>query len=181
VADFLKQDGFGERLQRRLKDFAGHETHDQGSWLYQMATNYEFLECRNPLLVKLNTYTLFSDDPALSRLDMTMVGPTSKESMYTAAQVKRAARLINGFLDVRDALSLGIYPQEQGDVCLHQYQFLFGITRIPMLKCDVLRGVGAQEYGHGSEHVTVLVENQAYRMAVYVNDGVRVSDADLEW
>ncbi|RKP23693.1 acyltransferase ChoActase/COT/CPT [Syncephalis pseudoplumigaleata] len=190
VADFLKPSGFGERLQRRLRDAVVHSQQSQGSWLYQLATNYEFLQCRHALLVKTNTFTLFADDPTLERVDLvTDSEHRSRQGVYSAAQIKRAARLINGFLDVKDAMAAGRYPESQpgtGRLCLHQYRYLFGVTRTPMLKCDVLRGSGSG--GDGGEHaytdpvrhITVLVDNQPYSVPVYAEDGGRVTDADLE-
>jgi hypothetical protein len=113
-----------------------------------MVINYEFLQCRSPHLVKTNTFTLFCDDQTLVRVNMantTIIDPKrhSRQGMYTISQMKRAARLINGFLDVRDAMNEGRHPEDQlstGHVCLHQYRYLFGVARIPMLECNVLRG-----------------------------------------
>ncbi|KAI8055069.1 acyltransferase ChoActase/COT/CPT [Syncephalis plumigaleata] len=99
-------------------------------------------------------------------------------------QIKRAARLINGFLDVRDAMNEGRYPEDQlsaGRVCLHQYRYLFGVARIPMLECDVLRGGNEQTYTNPVRHITVLINNQAYHMPVYTEEGKRATDADLEY
>ncbi|KAI9595666.1 acyltransferase ChoActase/COT/CPT [Syncephalis fuscata] len=184
VADFLKPNGFGERLQRRLKDSAVDGLQNQGSWLYDMATNYEFLECRTPLLVRINTFTLFCDDPTLAKVNTTSLKHCGQQSVYTVAQLKRAARLINGFLDAKDNIENGNYPEKllgTGSACLHQYQYLFGVTRIPKLKCDQLRGGGEQKYECRARHITVIIDNQIYCMPVYAENNTRVTDADLEY
>ncbi|KAI8048676.1 acyltransferase ChoActase/COT/CPT [Syncephalis plumigaleata] len=152
IADFLKPNGLGEKLQRRLLDYASHESVNNGNWLDSMWLRLAYHQWREPLLV--NTI-------ADGQCDI------------NAHNGKKNVSLLQRWLDMKDDLSLGRYPVEQlrsGAQCMHQYYQLFGVTRIPEPGCDIIRGGG----------YTLMIRNQPYRVPVYTDDGQRLSDADLE-
>lgn len=59
-----------------------------------------------------------------------------------------------------------------GPICMNQYKYLFGITRVPTDGCDTLNG----SYPPTSKHITVFIDNQIYKCLVY--DGDRMMSAD---
>jgi carnitine O-acetyltransferase len=187
IADFLKPNGLGEKLQRRLIDHASHESANNGNWLDAWWLRLAYHQWREPVLVNSNWYMLFHDDPNLAKAvadgKCDISGRANNNSGYSVGQVKRAVSLLQGWLDIKDDLSLGRYPVEQlrsGPQCMHQYYQLFGVTRIPEPGCDIIRGGGSNYQDTSSKDITLMIRNQPYRVPVYTDDGQRLSDADLE-
>ncbi|RKP28189.1 carnitine acetyltransferase [Syncephalis pseudoplumigaleata] len=187
VADFLRQGGLGEQLQRRLIDHAARETVNHGNWLDAWWLRLAYHQWREPLLVNSNWCMLFHDDPALVKAvaaGQCDISGRDHPSGYSAAQVKRAVSLLQGWLDIKDALEQGRYPIERmrdAPLCMHQYYQFFGVTRVPMPGCDMLRGGGTNySQSKAARDVLLMMHNQPYRVPVYTEDGQRLSDADLE-
>ena len=64
---------------------------------------------------------------------------------------------------------------KQGPLCMNQYKYLFGITRVPKPECDTLAG----SYPPKSRHIIVLVRDQIFVMDVVREDGVPLSPSEI--
>ncbi|KAI9592860.1 acyltransferase ChoActase/COT/CPT [Syncephalis fuscata] len=186
VADFLKQGGLGEKLQRRLVEVAARETTNHGNWIDAWWLRLAYHQWREPILVNSNWYMLFRDDPTL--LKAIQAGQCDIKGVsthnYSAGQVKRAVSILQAWLDTRDALNAGQFPIDStrnGPQCMHQYYQLFGVTRVPKPGCDTLRGGGENYHDSAANDILLMLRNQAYRVPVYTEDNKRLSDADIEY
>jgi carnitine O-acetyltransferase len=183
VDDFLRPGGLGEKLQRRLLDHAARETANHGHWLDVWWLQKAYHEWRDPLLVNSNWCMVFRDDEVLdAAIKNGKVSAAPIKGGYSVAQVKRAAHVVNKWLDIKDRLDQGTYPIDRtraGPQCMHQYLQLFGVTRIAKPGCDTLQG-GGNCRRCPTRHIVLMVNNQVYSVPVYTKDGARISDADLE-
>jgi carnitine O-acetyltransferase len=63
-----------------------------------------------------------------------------------------------------------------GPLCMNQYRWLFGITRVPKAGCDVIVG---QHPAH-SKHIVVSFRDQFYAVDIFDPSGARVPIAAIE-
>ena len=62
--------------------------------------------------------------------------------------------------------------------CMHQYTRIFGVTRIPLPKCDTFANIN-----ESATHIIIIVRNQIYPLYVYkVEQGLRtrISREEIE-
>ena len=91
-------------------------------------------------------------------------------------QVKRASGFISNLLDYKERIDASALQEPSKiPLCMHQYQRMFGITRIPRANADHL----VQKAN--SNAIMVLVQNQIYICPIYdAKTNARVSIQALE-
>jgi len=66
---------------------------------------------------------------------------------------------------------------KQGPVCMNQYKWMFGVTRVPKPECDELVG----GYPAKSRHIIVHAKDQIFVVEVYDSKtGARLMVSDIE-
>lgn len=63
-------------------------------------------------------------------------------------------------------------------ICMHQYKFLFGWTRIPKKDADIVVCPGG--FPSKTRHILILFRNQIFALNVYDENYRRFSIQDLE-
>ncbi|KAI4158886.1 MAG: hypothetical protein LQ342_007063 [Letrouitia transgressa] len=136
VQDFLK--GEGPELHARLKKYATGKTSYIEQFWYDSYLNFD-----NPVVLNLNPFFLFEDDPTPARNN----------------QVTRAASLVISALCFVRAVRKEELPPDTlrgSPLCMYQYSRLFGTARVPTENgCQI-----AQDAGAG--HIVVLCKGQFY-------------------
>ena len=154
--DFLN--GQGQTLQKRLIDY--DKTQDN-SWLENWWLSLAYLSWRESLLVNSNWYII-----------------VQKHTKYGENNhaIKRVSGFITSFLDFLDLIDTGALPNDgsREPLCMYQYTRMFGITRIPVDKEDIL--VTHQT----SKHIIVMIKDQIYAVDVYDENGKRVAVSKIE-
>lgn len=126
---------------------------------------------------------------------------SARNGKYTDFQTSRGASVIVGYLNYLETLVKYIHSiyflkliynepfiffitksntvqQEStktGPLCMNQYKYLFGITRIPKEKCDVLNG----SFPPTSKHIIVIAQDQIYKCCVY-KDGKMLGSGEIK-
>ena len=157
----------GPRLQRRLID---HQSHHSDNWLDAWWLKYAYLSWRNPVMIDSNWYMLMRDDPVIQSLAKSNTNHTALGG-FTSLQIKRAARYLNGMLDVADHLRNGTFPVERfkdgSPMSMEKYGWVFGVTRIPRPGCDEL--IGGDGKGLHASHIVVSARDHWFKVPVYVH------------
>ncbi|KAJ2814601.1 hypothetical protein IWW50_007084, partial [Coemansia erecta] len=96
----------------------------------------------------------------------------------TSVQLARAARLITHMLECNEAINQGTLAadsQRGTPLCMNQFKWQFGTTRIPRPGCDEL----VNQYPSTAKHVLVMYRDQAVEVPVYNGAGKRASLAQI--
>ncbi|KAJ2603766.1 hypothetical protein EV177_006616, partial [Coemansia sp. RSA 1804] len=99
---------------------------------------------------------------------------------YGEFQIRRAVKFIQCTLDYKEAIYSHSIPADRtkaGPLCMHQYNCIFGMTRIPRPDCDELHQTALSVNSHT---VIVVVDDQIYSIDVYDSAGCRKHDGDIE-
>ncbi|ORX80380.1 acyltransferase ChoActase/COT/CPT [Basidiobolus meristosporus CBS 931.73] len=171
VKDFLKPGGMGEALQERL---LRHAETSKTSWIEDWWIRKAYLEWRAPLLVNSNWFLQFTED-----INQSKVPREDPNGGFTKIQVKRAAHLINKFLDYKELIDSERLPPESnrlGNLCMNQYRCMFGVCRIPKRGCDEV----VYHHSEHPQHIILLLKDQIYEFAVFDQSKNRITDGDIE-
>ncbi|KAJ2397508.1 hypothetical protein GGI23_003508, partial [Coemansia sp. RSA 2559] len=101
-------------------------------------------------------------------------------SEYGEFQIRRAVKFIQRTLDYKEAVysrSIPVDRTKAGPLCMHQYDCLFGMTRIPRQGCDELLQATSPST---LRTIIVIADDQIYAVEVYDGAGHRNLDGDLE-
>ncbi|KND04986.1 uncharacterized protein SPPG_00670 [Spizellomyces punctatus DAOM BR117] len=172
VQQFLKPEGFGRELQRRLQDY---DKTQKNSWLEEIWLNKAYLEWRDPSLINVNWWCQFVDHPNHPK-DLLRKPPP--KGVLTTFQIQRAAGLINNMLNFKDLVDTERLPAEymkDTPLCMNQYKCQFGASRLPG-EPDTISTVWPAK----ARHVIVLTKDQIYKVDVLREDGSRVPIKELE-
>ncbi|KAJ3315513.1 hypothetical protein HDV04_003055 [Boothiomyces sp. JEL0838] len=170
VADFIKPNGLGQTLQKRLQE---HDKTQPNSWLENWWYKYAYLSWRESVLVNSNWVLTGQHHPQ---------APAAKsyQEGFTNFQIYRAAGFASIFLDYLDLLTSETLPPEvtkQGPVDMNQYRNLFGITRVPKPECDIIVG----SFPPKAKHIIVLAKDQIFVVYVYDDKtGKRLTVKEME-
>jgi carnitine O-acetyltransferase len=156
----------GPVLQQRLKDY---DQAQKFSWLEQFWLDKAYLEWREPTLLNVNWWMQFYDTKAVKFSD------TQSES-FTDVQLRRAAMFIRGIMEFKSELDSGKLPPEtmgkkQIPLCMNQYRFQFGVTRVPTKGKDVI----VSEFPATGKEIMVMVQDQIYFVKAASDDGKLLS------
>ncbi|KAJ1725257.1 hypothetical protein LPJ53_000586 [Coemansia erecta] len=165
VAEFVSDSGLGPVLQQRLQQV---DREAQYSWLEDIWLKKAYLEWRGPSYINVNWYALVGDNPHFAVLSDVPRG------QITEVQLQRAARLITHMLEANEALNAQAIPvdaQKGQPMCMDQFKWQFGTTRIPRMGCDEL----VHQYPSTARHILLMYRNQAVEVPVYSADGKRAS------
>ncbi|KAJ3207886.1 hypothetical protein HDU67_007174, partial [Dinochytrium kinnereticum] len=176
VATFLQPGGLGETLQRRLEE---RNKTQPGSWLEEWWLRLAYHGWRESVLVNSNWYMIVDSPPGEVPAELREGGEGRVDGGFTGYQIRRAAGLVNRFLDYKDLLDRQLLPAEKtkaGLLCMDQYRRLFGITRVPKPGCDV--NVGSHPFH--SRHIVVSVRDQLYKVEVVDVSGARFTNEAIE-
>ncbi|KAI9206459.1 acyltransferase ChoActase/COT/CPT [Polychytrium aggregatum] len=186
--------GVGQLLQGRLKQ---HDSLQKNSWIEDWWLRLAYHSWREPLMVHSNWYVVFRDEVEtlctsssygrfLEAVSGAPLAPSFGIGDYSAFQIRRAAGFIANLLKYKDLIDRNEIPTEPGaakgnvGLCLDQYRWLFGVTRVPRPECD--ENVGPYT---NSRHIVVLVKGQIYRMDICDPFGSRLGlvslQRQLEW
>ncbi|KAJ1836728.1 hypothetical protein LPJ63_000048 [Coemansia sp. RSA 2711] len=168
VASFIGSDGLGPVLQQRL-----HKADKQAaaSWLEDIWLNKAYLEWREPNFINANWAALLADS-ADAPVAAAPRGQTS------GAQLARAARMTALLLDASDAINaqaLAADTQRGAALCMNQFKWQFGTTRIARAQRDEL----VHQWPATARHILVMYRDCAVKVPVYGGGGRRASLAQL--
>ncbi|KAI9138798.1 acyltransferase ChoActase/COT/CPT [Paraphysoderma sedebokerense] len=176
VSEFIKPNGLGPVLQSRL---IAHDKAQPNSWLEEWWLTKIYLEWREALMINSNWWILFKDHPMQPKELFEINHGRMGKGEFTAFQLKRAAGLISNALNYKEFIESESVPPETtkaGPLCMNQFRYLFGVTRIPEMNRDRL----VHQFPCTSKHIAVLVKDQVYKVPVYDNEGGRVTVGDVE-
>ncbi|KAJ1966660.1 hypothetical protein H4R34_006485, partial [Dimargaris verticillata] len=159
VRSFVAPGGLGEKLQRRLQAYDKEQPH---SWLEDLWLRKGYVEWRDPIFINVSWWAQFADNPALGVLRDAQ-HPAS--GTFTEIQLDRASGLIQGLTLVNDALNRQAIPSEatrRGPLCMNQFKYLFGTTRIPDAPYDRVH----HQYPCNSNYIIVMARDQLYQLPV---------------
>ncbi|KAK9700923.1 hypothetical protein K7432_011982 [Basidiobolus ranarum] len=171
VSDFIKSGGLGEILQERL---VTHAKSCKTSWIEDWWIRKAYLEWRAPLLINSNWFLQFTDDINQGKLPK-----ENGQGGFTNTQVKRAAHIVNKFIDYKELIDSQRLPAEStrmGNLCMNQYRCMFGVNRIPKRGCDEV----VYHHSEHPQHIILLLKDQIYEVNVFGPSGKRVTDGDIE-
>ncbi|KAJ1859767.1 hypothetical protein LPJ73_001700 [Coemansia sp. RSA 2703] len=177
-----------DRLQQRLISYEKTQTN---SWLEKWWFELAYLSWREGLCINSNYWISFASDPnayGLARAPEALLpqnpdyikGRIWDSGTYSEFQLRRAVKYIQKALDYKEQVYEGRIPigmTKAGPLCMHQYNCIFGMTRIPRPGCDELR---QDDKTLGSRTIIVIAEDQIYSVEVYDSAGHRKPDGDLE-
>ncbi|OQS05396.1 choline/Carnitine O-acyltransferase [Thraustotheca clavata] len=145
VEEFLTNEG--PKLQELLIEYAQDKSSFIEDFWYESYLNY-----KESVVLNVNPFFVLEDDPTPTR----------------ANQISRAASLIHSSLKFVNALRKEILPPDvfrDAPLCMHQFQMLFGATRVPTLTKDHVK------IASDAKHIVVLCRNQFYWFDVVWEDG----------
>ncbi|KAJ1824259.1 hypothetical protein GGH91_000824 [Coemansia sp. RSA 2671] len=169
ASTFTKDSELGPILQRRLLKVDAEAPH---SWLEDIWLKKAYLEWRDPSYINVNWFALLADNPDFP------LATDAARGRPTPVQIGRAARLITHMLEMNEALNREELPadmQRDGPLCMNQYKWQFGTTRIPKPGCDVL----VNQYPSTARHILVMYRNQTIEVPVYNSDGQRANISQI--
>ncbi|KAJ1532634.1 Carnitine O-acetyltransferase mitochondrial, partial [Nowakowskiella sp. JEL0078] len=170
VDEFTSSEGLGESLQSRLLE----NMKKDNLWLENLWTE-KHLKNRNSLLHS-NWFFEFKDHPKQPK-DL-LIRPPPK-GVLSKFQVERTAGLISNILNFKELHNRGVIPDDfenNTPLCMNQYLNLFGISRNPGEKIDSV----AISNALSSDYIIVSLQNQIYKVKVFLDHGIRLSLSDLE-
>ncbi|KAJ3097428.1 hypothetical protein HDU97_004876 [Phlyctochytrium planicorne] len=172
VAEFVKPGGYGEVLQARLHEV---DKNAPNSWLEDIWLKKAYLEWREPSMINVNWWCQFRDHPNHPKDLLTKPLP---KGQLTPFQLERASGFITRLLEFKTLIeSEKLEPEMMKDkpLCMNQYRFQFGITRVPGETCDTIYS----EFPAVGRHIIVIVRDQIYTLEVLKENGEAVPRADI--
>ncbi|PKC07825.1 acyltransferase ChoActase/COT/CPT [Rhizophagus irregularis] len=169
VDEFVKADGLGEVLQKRLHELDKIEKY---RWLENIWLNKAYLEWREPSIINVNWWCEFKDHP-------NGVLKQVPKGQITDFQINRTAGLISNILSFNDEINNELLPPEstrQGPLCMNQYKKQFGTTRIADSPVDRV----ISPWPATAKHIIVLFRDQIFKVQVLGEGGARVTIKDIE-
>ncbi|OLY82493.1 Choline O-acetyltransferase, partial [Smittium mucronatum] len=173
VSNFLAPNGLGSVLQARLHDY---DAHQKFSWLENIWLDKAYLEYREPCFLNVNWFATIKDSNLVVPSGaFNQASPSRFEyGQVSKAQVERAAIIISGFLDFNDKLnSQTVAPETDRSgkpLCMNQYRYQFGTTRIPKLGRDEI----VSKYPNFDKHIMVICMDKVFKLQVIDDNGKRL-------
>ncbi|XP_052262226.1 choline O-acetyltransferase-like [Dreissena polymorpha] len=165
VEDFWKDNGSGQMLQQKLKQYA--ETKE--NWAYSWWMDDMYMKARLPLPINSSPGMVFPRQFFENRKQ----------------QLRYAARLISGILDYKtiiDAKALPVdrcrHKQKGQPLCMAQYYRLFNSYRVPGYLKDKLVTKETSRNDADSHHIIVACKNQFFVLDLLLNYQ-RLSEDDV--
>ncbi|KAJ2845576.1 hypothetical protein IWW36_004724 [Coemansia brasiliensis] len=163
VSQFIGPDGLGPILQQRLLQ-ADKEA--PSNWLEDIWLNKAYLEYRESNFINSNWAAI------IGSFAESASEPLSEQA--TPVQVEKAARMITHLLEANEAINNQQMPADlqRGDpLCMNQFKWQFGTTRIPKIQRDEIRG----QWPCSAKHIVILYRGQTVSVPVYNGKGQRAS------
>lgn len=158
VADFVKPDGIGSKLQAKLLARREHPKHK--NWIYDWWNDAAYLSYRDPVVPYVSYFYSHRDDR--KRRD----------------PVKRAAAISSAVLSFKKAVDEGTLEPEymkKLPICMDSYQWMFNASRVPAKPADY--PVKFDPKAH--KHLVAIRKNNVYKI-VHEVDGKELNSAELE-
>ncbi|KAJ1872967.1 hypothetical protein LPJ55_002681 [Coemansia sp. RSA 990] len=162
VSQFIGPGGLGPVLQQRLLQ-ADREA--ANSWLEDIWLNKAYLEYRESNFINSNWAAIVGTFTESKE-------PVSQQA--TPVQMEKAARMITHLLECNEAINKQQMPadmQRGGPLCMNQFKWQFGTTRVPRMQRDEIRG----QWPCSAKHIVVMYRQQAAVVPVYNEEGRRAS------
>ncbi|KAJ3219356.1 hypothetical protein HDU67_001575 [Dinochytrium kinnereticum] len=164
VKEFIKPGGYGEVLQARL-----HEVDKKApnSWLEDIWLRKAYLEWREPSMINVNWWCQFKDHPNHPAELLSTCPPKGETTKF---QIERASGFVHRLLQYKKVLDAEeLEPEYMRDkpLCMNQYRFQFGVTRMPGEFCDSIHST----FPATATHIVVLIRDQIYSLEVYDQEG----------
>ncbi|KAJ2085403.1 hypothetical protein IW138_006354 [Coemansia sp. RSA 986] len=172
-----------DRLQKRL---VAYDKTQECSWLEKWWFELAYHSWREGLCIYSNYWVTFKDDEGAYELKIEQNNSTPIDERvcdsneYGEFQIRRAVRFIQRTLDYKEAICTRSIPVDRtkaGPLCMHQYDCMFGMTRIPRAGCDELCQTPSSV---NSRSIIAIADDQIYAVEVYDGAGHRKHDGDLE-
>lgn len=158
VADFVKPDGIGSKLQAKLLARREHDKHK--NWIYEWWNDAAYLSYRDPVVPYVSYFYSHRDDR--KRRD----------------PVKRAAAISSAVLSFKKAVDEGTLEPEymkKLPICMDSYQWMFNASRVPAKPADYPVKFDAKTH----KHLVAIRKNNVYKI-VHEVDGKELNSAELE-
>lgn len=158
VADFVKPDGIGSKLQAKLLARREHPKHK--NWIYDWWNDAAYLSYRDPVVPYVSYFYSHRDDR--KRRD----------------PVKRAAAISTAVLSFKKAVDEGTLEPEymkKLPICMDSYQWMFNASRVPAKPADYPVKFDPK----ANKHLVAIRKNNIYKIAHEV-DGKQLNAAELE-
>ncbi|KAI8330433.1 acyltransferase ChoActase/COT/CPT [Chlamydoabsidia padenii] len=165
IYDFMNSP-LAESLQQRLHDI---DRHSSTNWLDDIWLKKAYLECRAPLMVNCNWFSIGKDDPDHPKGLLADNGRAFPAKSFSHFQIRRAATLAYNGGHFAEQLAkydetLPIYTiREKTPLCMYQYTRLLSISRVPQLHCDEL----VQKDQSSILHIVVMACDQVYTLNIF--------------
>eukprot|EP01104_Vermistella_antarctica_P000743 TRINITY_DN10861_c0_g1_i1.p1 TRINITY_DN10861_c0_g1~~TRINITY_DN10861_c0_g1_i1.p1 ORF type:complete len:607 (+),score=128.14 TRINITY_DN10861_c0_g1_i1:149-1969(+) len=158
IASF-KENSKGREYHQRLVDKSAAER----NWLEEWWENFAYLLWREPVVVYTNYFCPITDSVPL-------VG--AKSQTHTAAII---TRVMLNYKELIDSAKLKVETVGPNKLCMNQYKYIFGVTRIPGEQIDTHR------VSTDSKHIAVFCNHHVFSMDVYHREtGALLSVAELD-
>uniref|UniRef100_A0A7S3LJ93 Choline/carnitine acyltransferase domain-containing protein n=1 Tax=Aplanochytrium stocchinoi TaxID=215587 RepID=A0A7S3LJ93_9STRA len=162
MADFIRPDGIGHVLQKRLQERAASRPNT--SWLQEWWNDLAYLSYRDSIVYNVTYYLQFADE-----LPFAMADPS-----------RRAARFVSHGLKFRDLVASGqLAPDMQKGgkpMSNTQWKYVFNCCRMPGDGTDFVRTYAPDLHNH----IVVARKNRFYSFDVYDLNGDALSVDALE-
>ncbi|KAJ1946071.1 hypothetical protein GGF37_001372 [Kickxella alabastrina] len=166
---FIGTGGLGPVLQQRLREVDRQAEH---SWLEDIWVKKAYLEWRGPSYINVNWFAQLGDNPDYA-------APAHVErGQVTGVQIQRAARVVTHMLELNEMINARSVPVDslRGEpLCMAQFMWQFGTTRVPRPGCDQL----VHQFPATARHILVMYRTQAVEVPVYNASGQRASLAQI--
>jgi carnitine O-acetyltransferase len=127
-----------------------------------------YLSYREPSFLNVNWFMMLKDPP------YGLTHPLPLQGTYTQHQIRRAATLIAGFLDMHTRINtetLDVEISRDKPLCMHQYKLQFGASRIACPGVDEI----VTQWPCTSKHIVVMLRDQMFAVDVLDKHNQRAS------
>src|SRR2546423_3363729 len=158
VAEFQKEGGLGQTLQKRL--LARRDDPKHKSWIYEWWNDVAYLSCRDPVVPYVSYFYSFRDDRRRRN------------------PAKRAAAITTAALEFKrqvDERSLEPEYMRTLPMSIITYEFMFNTSRVAAEPADYPIQFDPKE----NQHIVVIRKNQFFKISTHV-DGKQLNTSELE-
>ncbi|KAI3402263.1 hypothetical protein diail_192 [Diaporthe ilicicola] len=158
VAEFVKPDGIGSKLQAKLLARREHPKHK--NWIYEWWNDAAYLSYRDPVVPYVSYFYSHRDDR--KRRD----------------PAKRAAAISTAVLSFKKTVDEGTLEPEymkKLPICMDSYQWMFNASRVPAKPADYPVKFDPKDH----KHLVAIRKNNIYKI-VHEVDGKQLNVTELE-
>lgn len=158
VADFVKPNGVGEALQKKL--LARRDDPNRKNWIYEWWNDAAYLSYRDPVVPYVSYFYSHRDDRRRRN------------------PAKRAAAMTSAILEFKKQVDAGTLEPEymkRLPISMDAYQWMFNACRVPAKPLDHPVKYSAKD----NHHIVVIRKNQFWKVT-YETGGKQMNTSELE-